>query len=125
MLDCGFDGVIEIRFIPRMTHSYRNNWAMNRGPLSVNIKCGIPYEKTKLFQRQAATRGAVVSFIRTARASLEYRSLITTMKRLKGLVLGSGSRVSIHTNSNGPTAGKRRRCFCNFSSVPRSFACDW
>lgn len=74
--------------------------------------------------KHAATRGAVLSLIGIVSVSVEYRSLITTMKRLQDIVLGSGTKVPIATNSDRPLAGKRWRCFCDFVLLPQNFAPD-
>lgn len=66
----------------------------------------MPYRMIQLSINISSTGGAVVSISGMARFNLVYRSDITTTYWLLSSVFGSGSIMSISTNSNGPLAGK-------------------
>lgn len=65
-----------------------------------------------------------MSLISIARVNFEYKSVITTIKRLSDLFFGSGPRMFITTYSNGPLAGKRGTCFCDFVGALWDFTKD-
>lgn len=65
-----------------------------------------------------------MSFMGIDLVNFEYRSVMTTLKRLPDLVLGSRPRILISSNSNGLLAAKRRRYFCDFVTAPLVLAHD-
>lgn len=85
---------------------------MNCVPLSANIDSGIPYGKSLLLRKDAATRGVGVLFIWMARVNFKYRSVMTKRKRFPELVFVNRPRLSIAMNSNAPFAVKSLSFFC-------------
>lgn len=90
---------------PRKRKSDPEDLLINCVPLFVNKCVEIPYSIGQLSMKRDAICDAVVLDISTAIVNFEQRYLIISTYRLTFNLFGSGSKMSIATNSNWPLAG--------------------
>lgn len=112
-----------MRFLtPRNVNNVSKSLLTNCGPFSMRRKAGVPYYTTHWSKKIDAKLGALVFHDGIARASVLYRSIMTTMNWFTVVFLQRTRNV--HCNEfHGPTGGEKIHVVLTLetSSVYRAF----